>query len=62
MQGNRKLEGARAFNKGVERDRCPHAPGTDAFKDWMVGWKQQNAEFQTRLQLEHVAMRFAKAS
>lgn len=62
MRDDRKTEGARAFNRGVERDRCPHAPGTDAFKDWMAGWARQKTEFQARLHQEQQAVTYAKAS
>lgn len=62
MDGNRKVEGARAFNRGIERDRCPHAPGTPAFKEWIEGWKRQKAEFEKRLEHERDAMLLAKAS
>ena len=62
MDGKRKLEGARAFNNGVERDRCPYAPGTISFQDWTDGWAQQKAEFEKRVQMERAEMRFRKAS
>ena len=37
MDGIRKIEGARAFNRGIERDRCPHAPGSASFKSGSKG-------------------------
>ncbi|KQT50278.1 hypothetical protein ASG43_21620 [Aureimonas sp. Leaf454] len=61
MSGERKIEGARAFNRGAERHTCPYAPGTIAFHDWIDGWAQQKSEFEQRLQHEHVAMSFRKA-
>lgn len=62
VDGKHRIEGTRAFNRGVERDRCPHRPGTDAFKGWMAGWSNQNTEYRQRLQLEQTEMRYAKAS
>ena len=61
MDDNRRREGARAFNRGMERDQCPHAPGTPAFRSWVEGWKQQKAEFQLRLEYERSAVRVARA-
>ena len=62
MDGSRRSEGARAFNRGIERDRCPHAPGSPSFKEWVNGWKHQKAEFEKRLEHERDAQRLAKAS
>ena len=62
MESNRRVEGCRAFNRGIERDRCPHAPGSASFKEWVEGWKLQKAEFEKRLVHEREAMHLARAS
>ncbi|BDA83594.1 hypothetical protein Sa4125_11360 [Aureimonas sp. SA4125] len=62
MDSSRKNEGGRAFNRGIERDRCPHAPGSVPFKEWVEGWKHQKAEFEKRLEQERDALQMAKAS
>ncbi|WP_102958487.1 hypothetical protein [Mangrovicella endophytica] len=61
MDDLHRTEGARAFNRGIERDRCPHTPGSEAFKGWMAGWNHQKAEFAKRMEYEQMVMKLSKA-
>ena len=62
MDSIQKIEGARAFNFGLERNRCPYAPGSALFREWVEGWKHQKAELEKRLEYERDALRLSKAS
>lgn len=62
MDGKRKLEGARAFSKGVARHTCPYEAGTVAFQDWTDGWAQQKSADEASAQLHAVQMQFSRAS
>lgn len=62
MDKHQKMEGARAFSKGVARHACPHEPGTVAFQDWTDGWAQQKSADEISAQLYATQMQFCRAS
>lgn len=62
MDGKRKMEGARAYAKGVARHACPHEAGSAEFQDWMDGWAQQKSADEISAQLYATQMQFSRAS
>ncbi|KQT69034.1 MULTISPECIES: Rmf/CrpP family protein [unclassified Aureimonas] len=62
MDKKQKMEGARAFSRGVARHACPHEAGTIEFQDWMDGWAQQKSADEAAAQLFATQMQFSRAS